>query len=330
MVTVETGGRIHLGFQNLSLAHERLYGGIGVALDQPRLVVEATPADAVHCEDDLAREYAARATELLSVSGARICVSQTLPRHVGLGSGTQLALAVYTAIAEAYDRSVDVRSAAPELGRGGRSGVGVASFEQGGFIVDGGHPTTRFTSNRPADGQWTVPPLVSRHALPDEWRVVLVIPAISRGKHGEEEERSMRSIVETATPSIADDVTAVVLRRLMPAAATGDLSAFGAAVEDLERLNGAWYADEQGGVFRPPIGTIVETLGSSDAIAGAGQSSWGPTVYGLTEAERVGDATTAAEHALGVADIDGDILVSSIDTEGARINGSADGIAPAR
>ena len=27
MVTVETGARLHAGFQNLALAHDRLYGG---------------------------------------------------------------------------------------------------------------------------------------------------------------------------------------------------------------------------------------------------------------------------------------------------------------
>jgi beta-ribofuranosylaminobenzene 5'-phosphate synthase len=129
----------------------------------------------------------------------------------------------------------------------------------------------------------------------------------------------MRSIVEEARPGIADEVTAVVLRRLLPAAATGDLTAFGAAVDELERLNGAWYAEEQGGVFRPPIGTIVQTLGDSDAIAGAGQSSWGPTVYGLTDSERVDEARHAARTALDAADVDGDVFVSTIDTTGATI-----------
>jgi beta-ribofuranosylaminobenzene 5'-phosphate synthase len=319
MVRVETGGRIHLGFQNLSLAHARLYGGIGIALDRPRVVVEATPADAVRCADDLAAEYALRATERLSVGGADVTISESLPRHVGLGSGTQLALAVFAAVARAHDLSVDVRSAAPTLGRGGRSGVGVAGFEEGGFIVDAGHPTARFTTDPPVDGQWTVPPVVARHSLPADWRVVLAIPAVSRGRHGHDEEQSMRAIVEEASPAIADDVTAVVLRRLLPAAAAGDLPAFGAAVDEIERLNGVWYADEQGGVFRPPVGTIVETLGEHDAIAGAGQSSWGPTVYGLTNAERVTAATTAAERALDAAGVEGDVIVSSIDSDGAHV-----------
>jgi beta-ribofuranosylaminobenzene 5'-phosphate synthase len=319
MATVAAGGRVHLGFQNLSLAHERLYGGIGIALERPQLVVEATPAECVDCDDELTAEYAVRATERLSVPGATVRVHETLPRHVGLGSGTQLALAVYAAIARAHDQHPNVRSAAPALGRGGRSGVGVAGFEDGGFVVDGGHPTTQFTTDRPADGEWEVPPPVARHAPPENWRVVLAIPAIARGRHGREEERSMRSIVEEACPSIADEVTAVVLRRLLPAVATGDLAAFGAAIDELERLNGAWYAEEQGGVFRPPIGTIVETLGDSGAIAGAGQSSWGPTVYGLTDTGRAADARRAAHGALDAADVEGDVFVSAIDTGGARI-----------
>ena len=124
MAQVTTGARLHFGFQNLSLAHERLYGGVGVALDEPRVRVTATPAERVRCEDPAARRYAEQATDLLAVPGADVTVVESLPRHVGLGSGTQLALAVLAAVARAYDRALDVRDRAPDLDRGGRSGIG--------------------------------------------------------------------------------------------------------------------------------------------------------------------------------------------------------------
>ena len=57
MARVAAGARLHFGFQNLSLAHERLYGSLGVGLDSPRVVVTADPAEDVRCDyDDVGRD----------------------------------------------------------------------------------------------------------------------------------------------------------------------------------------------------------------------------------------------------------------------------------
>ncbi len=298
MAQVTVGGRLHFGFQNLSLAHERLYGGLGVALESPTVAVEATPADDVYCDDRCAREYARRTVELLGVSGVDVRILRTLPRHIGLGSGTQLALAVFTAIARAYDREPPVREYAPALDRAGRSGIGVSTFERGGFVVDAGHPTERFTTDRPARGDWSVPPVVARHDVPDDWRFVLVLPDAEPGQSGDEEDASMRSAVERADPSIADDIASTLVRRTLPAIAEDDPERFGCSVAEIGRRNGAWYADEQGGVYRPPVGELVTEMETSPAVFGAGQSSWGPAVYGVTTRKLADEAADTARTAL--------------------------------
>jgi beta-ribofuranosylaminobenzene 5'-phosphate synthase len=319
MPTVSVGARLHFGFQNLSLAHARLYGGLGVALAEPRVRVTATRSDAVECADATVRRYVRRATEVLDVPGAAVTVDETLPRHVGLGSGTQVALAIVAAVAAAYDRDATVREHAPDLGRGGRSGVGVAAFESGGFVVDGGHPTARFTTDPPEAGEWTVPPVVARHDLPADWRFVLAVPDSPRGRNGDREDESMRNVVDGADAAIADEVAGVVTRRLLPAAAEGRLDAFGDAVAAIGRLNGAWYADEQGGVFRPPVGTVVDELSSHPDVTGVGQSSWGPTVYGLTDAAHRSAAADAARTALDAAGVDGDVRIVRPSNRGSRV-----------
>ncbi|MFB6299026.1 MAG: beta-ribofuranosylaminobenzene 5'-phosphate synthase family protein [Halobacteriales archaeon] len=319
-VRVTTGGRLHFGFLNLSLAHQRLYGGLGVAIETPRVVIEATPAETVRCKHPDAAPYAEAAAELLGVPGAVIEVIEELPRHVGLGSGTQLALAVASAVAAANDRDPMPRQFAPELGRGGRSGVGVGCFESGGFVLDAGHPTERFTTDRPARGSWEVPPVAARHHVPEEWRFVVVLPAAERGRSGKAEDRSMRSIVERADPAVADEISAVVTRRLLPGIAAGDRAMFGRAIEAVGRLNGTWYADEQGGVYRPPVGTIVERLRNEAAISGVGQSSWGPAVYGVTTAEHADAARTAGEMALDAADVAGEVQITEPRNRGATID----------
>jgi beta-ribofuranosylaminobenzene 5'-phosphate synthase len=309
MATVETGARLHFGFQNLALAHERLYGGVGVALDEPRAVVSAEPADGIHAPDPL-EDFATDAVALLrerghDVAGSEVTLEEGFERHVGLGSGTQYALATLVAVARAHGTYVDARTAAPALGRGGRSGVGVATFESGGFVVDAGHPTERFTTAPPERGAWDVPEPIVRRDVPADWRFLLVTPGVEAGRHGESEDASMRTAVERADPGIADDIAGLLTRRMLPAVAERDLQAFGSAVARLGRLNGAWYADEQGGVYRPPAGTLVDALGDDPAIRGAGQSSWGPTVYGVTRADDAAAARAAGEAALDAAGVDG-------------------------
>jgi beta-ribofuranosylaminobenzene 5'-phosphate synthase len=308
-VRVAAGARLHFGFVNLSLEHERLYGGLGAALETPQTTVVAEPNETVECDHPDARAYAKQAASLLDVPGATLTVESSLPRHAGLGSGTQLALAVFDAVARANDVEHDVRVAAPELGRGGRSGIGVASFEDGGFLVDAGHPSARFTTARPADGEWTVPPVAVRHTIPEEWRFLLVLPDADPGRDGDDEDDSMRSVVERADASVSDRIAGVLTRRLLPAIADGSADRFGEAIAEIGRLNGTWYADEQGGVYRPPVGELVATLSEDPAVFGAGQSSWGPVVYGVTDADHAAEARTAGRAALDAADVSGEVRV---------------------
>ena len=347
-VTVTTGARLHAGFRNLSLSLARLYGGVGLALAEPRTAVVAEPAsdvtvadatDGAHGADGIdgtngadgiddssddvlaaVADYARRTCGLLDLPGARVEVGERLPRHVGLGSGTQLALATYTAVARANGADPQPREDAPALGRGGRSGVGVAAFESGGFVADAGHPTERFTTAPPPTGEWTVPPAVARHDVPEDWRFLLVTPETGAGASGVVEDRTMRAVVERADPGIADEVALVVLREVLPAIATGDLPSFGAAVARLGRLNGAWYADEQGGVYRPPAGRIVEALSDASAVTGAGQSSWGPTVYGVTDAADAEAAKTAGQEALAAVGAEGTVRVVAPRNRGAVLD----------
>ena len=327
-VRVTTGGRLHFGFGNLSLAHERLYGACGVAVAAPRLRLtveptgdasEPTAAADTAADDTPADEYATTVCDRLSVPDVRVTVQESLPRHAGLGSGTQTALAVLAGIARLYDCEPRVRERAPALGRGGRSGVGVATFERGGFVLDAGHPTERFTANRPADGSWTVPPVAAHHTVPDDWRFLVVLPDAEPGRSGDGEDASMRSVVESAEPAVADRIAGVLARRLLPAIAGGAVDRFGAAVRELGRLNGSWFADEQGGVYRPPVGDVVSELGDAAAVSGVGQSSWGPAVYAVTDVDRAADARAAGERALAAAGVDGEVIVTAARDEGATV-----------
>ncbi|WP_255191084.1 beta-ribofuranosylaminobenzene 5'-phosphate synthase family protein [Natronobeatus ordinarius] len=319
MATVSAGARLHVGFQNLSLARDRLYGGLGVGLEEPRVTVTATPAADVVADDDLLERYARRAVDVLDVPGVAVSIERRLPRHVGLGSGTQLALATLAAVARAHDREPRVRERAPAMGRGGRSGVGVGTFEGGGFVVDAGHPTGRFTTARPADGDWTVPAVVARHHLPNEWRFLVALPEAEPGRSGDDEDESIRTVIERADPTVADEIAGLLTRKLLPAAAEGRLEAFGEAIGEIGRKNGTWYTDAQGGVYRPPAGELIDALEGCPVLSGVGQSSWGPAVYGVTDATHAEEAREAARDALEAWGLAGEVVLSPPASEGARI-----------
>lgn len=319
MTRVEVGGRLHFGFNNLSLAHERLYGALGVALDRPRLSLHIERNDSIIAPNSSRPLVEAVCTQL-GVPGAKLTIDEPLPPHVGLGSGTQLALATTVGVADCYGQSVDVREIAPQLGRGGRSGIGVATFEAGGFVLDGGHPTARFTTNRPADGDWTVPPIAARHPIPDDWRFLIVLPAAEPGRSGTAEDDSIRDVIERADSEPADRIAGRIVRDVLPAVASGNADRFGTAVAEIGRLNGTWYADEQGGIYRPPVGEVVDALADEPAVYGAGQSSWGPAVYGVTDIDHAAAARAAGDRALEAAGQDGDVIIAEGRNQGACVD----------
>ena len=189
-------------------------------------------------------------------------------------------------------------------GRGARSAVGLWTFALGGFVVEGGR--------RPGvDGP---APLLTRHAMPDEWRCVLAIPAAEPGLSGGPEEAAFADL--RPDPDRSAEIAQIVLTALLPALVERDLAEFGAALTRLQRLVGDAFAPVQGGTFHPQAGPLVDALLRLGA-AGAGQSSWGPAVYGIVGSEQQGQALVRGlEAELGAG---GRVEVVRFDNGGARV-----------
>jgi beta-ribofuranosylaminobenzene 5'-phosphate synthase len=278
-VRVEAPARLHMGMLDVAGDGGRRFGGLGVALSRPAAVVEASPSDDVTAEGPDAERALAVARrcrdELGLAGGARIRVLEAIPAHVGLGSGTKLALAVTAALAALAAQTPEPQALARAAGRGARSAVGLWTFVHGGLVVEGG---VRPGVEQPA-------PLLARHAVPDEWRCVLAIPTASPGLSGRAEEEAFRQL--RPDPASAALIAQLVLTSLLPGLAERDLPEFGAALTRIQRLVGEAFASVQGGVFHPRAGDLVDALLRLGA-AGAGQSSWGPAVYGVVEGEAAG------------------------------------------
>jgi beta-ribofuranosylaminobenzene 5'-phosphate synthase len=307
-VRVEAPARLHMGMLDAAGGGTRRFGGLGVALSRPASIVEASPSDDVTAEGpdaERALAVAHRSREALGLpGGVRVRVLEAIPPHVGLGSGTKLALAVTAAVAALAGQSPEPETIARAAGRGARSAVGLWTFVLGGLVVEGGR---RPGADRPA-------PLLAQHAMPDDWRCVLVIPQAEPGLSGRAEEQAFGQLRPDSERAAL--IAQLVLTSLLPGLAEGDLAEFGAALTRVQRLVGESFASVQGGVYHPRAGNLVEALLRLGA-AGAGQSSWGPAVYGIVGDEQRGrELASGIETELAGA---GRVEVVGFDNRGARV-----------
>jgi beta-ribofuranosylaminobenzene 5'-phosphate synthase len=281
---VETGARLHLGFLDLNGQCGRLYGSIGVTLERPRCVVEAGPASAGTPPAEPEVEAILARLDLDRGPGAiAVRVAESIPSHAGFGSGTQLALSVALAATRAAGRSNSIRDLAQELGRGRRSGIGVAAFERGGLVIDAGQPVddvdpTGIDADEP-------PPVIFQHPLPDGWHFVLATPRAAPGLSGAAEQQAFRDLPPMAAERVGR-ICRLALTQVAPATLTDDIRTFGAAITEIQAIVGEYFAPHQGGRFATQTGCEVTEHALAWGAHGVGQSSWGPAVFALTEGEK--------------------------------------------
>ena len=274
-VLVEAPARLHLGFFDLNGSLGRRFGSLGVALEglSTRVAVgRGAEIQASGPQAERATVFARRMLEHLGLkSGVRLQIEQALAEHVGLGSGTQLALAVGSAVARLHGLRPTAREIAIALHRGQRSGIGIGVFEQGGFLVDGGH-----------DGCVnSAPRVLSRLEIPAAWRWILVFDDRYRGLSGTAEKQAFKDLPPFPEAEAAR-LCRLVLMQLLPALAEGDIERFGQALTSVQDRVGDYFAPAQGGrrYASPQVASALDDLHRAGAFA-VGQTSWGPTGFAL-------------------------------------------------
>lgn len=307
---VTAPARLHLGFLDLNGGLGRRFGSIGLAVDAPvtRLKVCAAPATATAGpESDRTLKLVQKFTRARKGGGYFVEVEEAIPAHAGLGSGTQLALSVGAAIAQLEGRPLTAIDIASLGDRGARSGIGLAAFTGGGFLIDGG---------KGENGQ--PPPLTLRTHFPDSWRVLLILDPASAGVSGDAEVQAFAGLPEFPITSAAH-ICHLILMRLVPGLMETDIGAFGSALTEIQEIVGGHFASKQGGSVwtSPAVGRLAQRMKELGAT-GVGQSSWGPTGFAFVESQ---EAANRLYHSL-VEDAKGDgidILITRGRNSGARI-----------
>jgi predicted sugar kinase len=327
----------------------RSFGGVGVMLDRPGVVLRVRQANRLEARGPLSErvlEFARRVIDSWNLGdvGASFEVVSVLASHAGLGSGTQLALAVAGGLRHLFkpgdgesraassphpaEESLDagdqewvfdIREAidlARVTGRGRRSCVGVYGFSRGGLIVEAGR-YVRGDSGSDDDATREFSPMVARARLPRAWRCVVIAARGSAGLHGDAERAAFGRL-----PPVPADVTAgltkIALVDLLPAAVEGKFAEFAAAVRAYGELAGKPFETESASLpHAAATAQLLELLGEL-GIVGSAQSSWGPTVIACCPSLETAGALVETLDRLGLAKHH-DITIARFDSQGATL-----------
>lgn len=304
-VRVAAPGRLHLGFLDPAASLGRRFGSLGLVVDGFETLVDLRPANHDHdsAADAAALAELPRARHHLdvvrralraqghAVPALHLHLAAVLPAHAGLGSGTQLALAVGRAVCALAEVAWPASELARLTGRGLRSGVGIAGFEQGGLLLDGGPR---------ADGLAAM--VLSRIPLPAAWRVLLALDPRARGLSGAAEKAAL-ALLPPLPREAAAEICHEVLMRVLPGAAGGEFIPFAAGLTRMQRLLGQHFAPaQQGSAYSSPaVGRLMDWVGAQTAAA-TGQSSWGPTGFAILPSAEIAEAVLAGARAAGIVD----------------------------
>lgn len=282
-IHVTAPARLHMGFIDLSGTLGRHFGSIGIALNEINTRLSLCEAGQRLISGPSARRADKCLTQLckaLSVSDSVcIIIEAAIPEHVGLGSGTQMALAIGTALNAHYELGLTVREIASVMDRGLRSGIGIGVFEHGGLVVDGGRGDNTVT-----------PPMLVNLNVPSEWRFILVFDRRGQGLHGEQEIAAFKTLPPFPQHE-AEHFCYLLMMQGLPAVAEHDLKQFGQVISHLQNAVGKHFAPAQGGVFASnEVAKAMDWFAGQGAVA-IGQTSWGPTGFCAMESSELAEET---------------------------------------
>jgi beta-RFAP synthase len=274
------------------------YGGIGLMIASPGFVLAASRSDCdrITCPDHPTPGHASGSRSSSSTSqfdliGRRVAhlvdqyrrscpstcqpptcaieIRRIVPPHNGLGSGTQLAMAVSQALAllSANGQAAST-TLAQRVARGKRSAIGIHGFARGGFLVDAGKTSTDDIGR-----------LVVRADTPGDWRFLLVTPADSSGTglSGQEEVDALERLPEMPL-SLTERLCRLALLEMLPALGDANSDRFGEAMFEFGHSVGEYFRPVQGDAYADSrMADLVHWL-RRQGVHGIAQTSWGPTI----------------------------------------------------
>jgi len=289
-IRVKTPCRLHFGLIDLNGQLGRINGGLGVALEQPGWEIKGWITENNNDKISLSPSLISiikRFDEYFKTTtiGIDFKVHDRIPQHVGLGSNTQFSLAVGIILTKIHNIETSVVEIANAIKRGGTSGIGVAAFDKGGIILDGGHTFGKgkqTESFKPSSiSAASPPPVIFRQNPPSNWQFVLLTPKTKQGAYGKEEIDLFSD--NCPIPAIeVEKLSRLILVKILPAIVEKDIQAFGEGLTEMQTNF------TQFGMNRYKKGNVNDLLNftrENQDIFGSGLSSFGPTIFALTDTD---------------------------------------------
>lgn len=274
-IDVSTGSRLHFGLICGTQRTGWRFGGIGVMLRQPcwqlSLQLKNSGHDCIIGSDEATLrviDFLKQIRTGTTLPPLAITINAEIPFHTGLGSGTQLGLALAAAaeLAVTIHASHDPYHLALLAHRAERSAIGTIGFRDGGFLIDHGLPDNASELRQ-----------VDRISVPEAWRFILVRPTQSQGLSGDRE-RSFFSRKILMPELLVEKLAETIALQLIPSVRDQGFEDFAMGLESYGNAVGQFYATEQGDIFaHAAMRQLVDQL-LSRGIHGAAQSSWGPGI----------------------------------------------------
>lgn len=292
---IKTPSRLHMTLIDLNGSYGRADGGIGLTIGKPNLCLKSEESEkgvAIDfnediCNNDVKRECIkkiADSTEKICSyfnldSGFHFTVKKAYLPHSGLGSGTQISLATAKLICEHIGEDLTGVELGNILGRGGTSGVGIFSFDYGGFIVDGGHNLKEKGTFLPSAASPAKPPqLIGRYDFPDDWNIVLAIPKADHSVTGEKEVDLFQNYCPVPIRDV-EQLSHLIFMNLLPFLLEKDIKSFGSVINRIQNLG---FKKVEVGLQPPKVKSLMENMRELGAY-GVGMSSFGPAIYGIID-----------------------------------------------
>ena len=313
-VKISAPAHLHTGNFDMTGDLGRLYGTVGFAVDRC-LEIEVAKADEVRAEDEAAYLFTKRFVESFDLAGAEVVVKKSIPKFVGMGYHTTLALSIGSALAKLYGLKLTAEEIALAMKRGAITSLGVHAFKVGGFIVEGGF--------RVNEREKMIPPLVFRQQIPTNWLFVIAIanePQEKIIKMRENEDLILRNL-KLMPKETSDMLSRIVLVKIIPSIVESDLKSFGEGLTAFNSELGKFWNEYQcGRTYCHPVveEAIKITLRRSTCAC---QTSWGPTIYGIVDRQSEAEILTKELKEYLAKNGGGEVFYTQANNVGAVIGG---------
>lgn len=250
----------------------RRYISLGVGIDRPNNLIVIYPDKPFSIKGCRSIDVYPRIIPIVEEYGIKnglVYIQECIPKHVGLGSTTQLLLGVAHGLLLANNIDIEIIELAKKLELGTVSGVGTYVYMHGGFIVDSGKSNLD-----------EFPSLMFRVDFPGNWRFLVAIP---RGRGLDEDvERYIFEHCDSGKLELVSQALMTLITKLIPSLINRDYHEFAQSLEELQTIVGEMFSSYQGGVYSSTSQRIVSVM-KNLGLKGIGQSSWGPTIYCVFE-----------------------------------------------